>query len=111
MPTIYCDEEVQHCDAAQHPPKQIDRLRDSTGQAVKPDALSSDGMQTNYCWISTSLTVCMPRYMRVHAMKAIQAEASTYNERPVDVLMYPCSCASHGTSVLHMCLANTAQMQ
>ena len=48
MPTIYCDEEVQHCDAAQHPPKQIDRLRDSTGQAVKPDALSSDGMQTKY---------------------------------------------------------------
>jgi hypothetical protein len=98
MRTIHCDEEVQHCHAPQHSPKQIDRLRDSNSRAVKSAALSPDGMQTRYCCNSSSLTVCMPRYMRVKAMKAIQAEASTYSERPVDVLMYPCSCASHDTS-------------
>ena len=99
MPTIHCDEEVQHCHAPQHSPKQIDRLRDSTGRVVKSDALSSDGTQMTCCCTSGPLTVCMPRYMRVKAMKAIHAEASTYNERPVDVLIYPCSCASHDALV------------
>ena len=37
-------------------------------------------------------TVCMPRYRRAKAMKAIHTEAITYRARPVWVLMSPSSC-------------------